>query len=108
MPADADRRLIRDIGNWAAMRARFRWNVPERFNIAEACCDSWARARPEKTALIHVSTDGAAQRWSYAQLKNASDRLAVSFTARGVRPGDQVTVLLAQCPEVLISHFAVM
>ncbi|MGR3344250.1 MAG: AMP-binding protein, partial [Paracoccaceae bacterium] len=78
------------------------------FNIAEACCDSWARARPDKTALIHVSVDGAAQRWSYAQLNDASDRLAVSFAARGVRPGDRVAVLLAQCPEVLISHFAVM
>ncbi len=108
MPAEPDRRLIRDFENWAAMRTAFRWNVPERFNIAQACCDSWARARPDKTAVIHVNADGAAQCWSYAQLKNASDRLAASFAARGVGPGDRVAVLPAQCPEVLISHFAVM
>ena len=108
MPAEPNRRLIRDIGNWAAMRTAFRWNVPERFNIAQACCDSWARAQPDKTAIIHVGGDGVATPWKFAQLKDASDRLAVSLAARGVRPGDRVAVLLAQCPEVLISHFAVM
>ena len=120
MRAEARRRLIGDIGDtgciggngskgdWAAMRARFQWRVPERFNIAERCCDSWARAHPDKTAIIHVRADGDTQHWSYGQLKDASDRLAVSLAARGVGPGDRVAVLLAQCPEVMISHFAVM
>ena len=90
------------------MRARFQWRVPAHFNIAERCCDSWARAQPNKTAIIHVHADGEVQRWSYGQLKDASDRLATSLAARGVGPGDRVAVLLAQCPEVLITHFAVM
>jgi acetyl-CoA synthetase len=113
MQAEGRRRLIGDIGahdtrDWAAMRARFGWRVPERFNIAERCCDSWARAQPDKIAIIHVRANGDVQRWSYGQLKDASDRLAASLAARGVGPGDRVAVLLAQCPEVLVSHFAVM
>ena len=108
MSANPDRRLIRDIGDWAAMRAAFRWNVPERFNIAERCCDTWARTQPDKTAIIHVSGDGAATAWTYVQLMHASDGLAQSLAARGVNAGDRVAVLLAQSPEVLISHFAVL
>lgn len=102
------RRLIRGGSNWAAMRAEFRWQVPEYFNIAERCCDSWAGANPDRVALTHVGADGRAQDWSYGQLKDASGRLAASFAARGVGRGDRVAVLLGQGPEVLISHFAAM
>lgn len=101
-----DRRVIHHWGDWAAIRARFRWQVPERFNIAERCCDSWARANPDRIALIHVARDGSARNWSYGALKTASDRLAASFAARGVGRGDRVAVLLAQGPEALITHFA--
>lgn len=102
------RRLIRGGSNWAAMRAEFRWQLPEYFNIAERCCDSWAGANPDRVALTHVAADGRAQDWSYGQLKDASGRLAASFAARGVGRGDRVAVLLGQGPEVLISHFAAM
>nr|WP_222861216.1 AMP-binding protein [Maritimibacter fusiformis] len=101
-----DRRMIRHWGTWDEIRANFRWNIPARFNIAEACCDSWARDDPDRLALTHVAADGAATTWSYGQLKRASDRLAASFAARGVGPGDRVGVLLEQGPEVLITHFA--
>ena len=46
--------------------------------------------------------------WSYGDLKRASDRLANAFAARGVRRGDVVAVLLPQCPEVMVTHFAAM
>ncbi len=105
---DNPRRLIAEIGDWAEMRAQFRWNVPRHFNIAQACCDSWAARVPDQTAIIHVRADGGVTNWSYGQLKNASDRFANVLRARGIGPGDRVAVLLAQCPEVLITHFAAM
>lgn len=86
----------------------FHWDVPEKFNIAERCCDSWAVSDPDRLAIVHVSQCGEACNWTYAQLKHASDRLAVSFAANGVGKGDRVAVLLAQCPEVMITHFAAM
>ncbi|MDF0602910.1 AMP-binding protein [Psychromarinibacter sp. C21-152] len=88
------------------MRAGFRWSVPARFNMGEACCDSWARADPTREAVVHLRGDGAVERWSYADLKRASDGLAASFRARGVGRGDRVGVFLAQAPEVLIAHLA--
>ncbi|HHL20300.1 MAG TPA: AMP-dependent synthetase [Aliiroseovarius sp.] len=90
------------------MRAGFRWDIPADFNIATACCDRWAGRDPDRLALTHVGADGAAQDWSYGALKEASDRLAASFAARGLMRGDRVAVLLAQGPEVLITHFAAM
>ena len=95
-------------GAWEELRRGFRWQVPAGFSIAEACCDSWARAAPEREAIRQVSADGAVRNWSYGELKRASDRLANAFAARGVGRGDRVAVLLPQCPEVMVTHFAAM
>ena len=42
-PAVADRH--------AAIHTEFRWHVPERFNIAQACCGRWADATPRAPAI---------------------------------------------------------
>ncbi|MGC9418578.1 MAG: AMP-binding protein, partial [Rhodovulum sp.] len=99
-----DRRLLPDQGDWDAMRAGFRWDIPERFNIARACCDDWAAEAPNRVAVIDAS-DGDRD-WTYGALKDASDRLASVMAAAGVGPGDRVAVLLPQAPAVLIAHFA--
>ncbi len=52
------RRLIAAQGDWAAMRAGFRWPRPERFNIARACCDDWAAVDPDREAIRHLHEDG--------------------------------------------------
>ncbi|MDJ0824527.1 MAG: AMP-binding protein [Rhodobacter sp.] len=101
-----ERRVLPRIGDWAAMRAGFRWQVPARFNIAERCCDSWAARAPERLALTHLGADGTRRDWTYRQLKEASDGLAASLRARGVARGDRVAVLLPQSPEVLVTHMA--
>ena len=103
-----DRNLFSSSTDWEALRAGFRWEVPERYNIAERCCDSWAAAEPDRMALIDVAADGALRRWSYGEFAEASNRLANAFRACGITRGDRVAVLLPQGPAVLISHFAAM
>ena len=100
------RRTLPAFGDWDAMRRDFRWRVPARFNIAERCCDSWAEADPGRVAIIHVGEDGAVRPWDYGRLRKAADGLAASLSARGIGRGDRVAVLLPQCPEVMIAHFA--
>ena len=102
------RRMLPEGLSWDALGAGFRWDIPACFNIAERCCDSWAVAEPDRVAVIDVAPDGAVRRWGYGALKDASDRLASAFAAKGLRRGDFVGVLLAQGPEVLITHFAAM
>ncbi len=92
---------------YADLVARFQWEIPERFNIAEACCDRWAAGEPERIAIIHRRQDGGIDRISYGALREASNRLASVLTAAGVRHGDRVALLLPQCPETAISHLAV-
>ncbi len=102
-----DRRLIPLTGDWAAKRAGFAWDWPADFNIAQACCDDWAMAEPERVAVTEITESGARD-WTYGALKDASDRLASVFAAAGVARGDRVAVLLAQSAAVPIVHFAAM
>ena len=78
--------------------------VPEFFNIAEACLMSHARAFPQAVALMDLSRD--AQIWTYAEMARAAERLAAVWQDQGLQPGDRVAILLPQCAEALIAHFA--
>ncbi|MFQ5623341.1 MAG: AMP-binding protein [Paracoccaceae bacterium] len=91
---------------WQEMRAAFRWNVPEFFNIAEAICERWARADPERLALTYLDRDDQLRRYSYGDLSRASSRLANALSARGLRRGQRCAVLLPQTPETTITHLA--
>ncbi len=101
-----DRRVFKERADWDSLRRTFKWRVPVRFNMGVACCDDWAAAEPERTALRHVGADGSLETYSYGRLKRASNALANAFLARGLQRQDRCAVLLAQCPEVLITHFA--
>ncbi|MEO1790447.1 MAG: AMP-binding protein, partial [Pseudomonadota bacterium] len=84
-------------GDWSG----FRWRVPERFNIAVACCDVWPADR------VAIVVPGGAD-WTFGDLKARSDRLATAFAARGIGKGDRVAILLPQSPYVMLTHFAAM
>ncbi|MGR3758089.1 MAG: AMP-binding protein [Tranquillimonas sp.] len=108
MPADTEaRRLFAAGASWQDLRDSFVWRVPDRFNIAERCCSSWAQAAPDRTALIDVAGDGQIRNWSYGELERAANRLALALGARGIGRGDRVALLLPQGPDVLIAHFAI-
>jgi acetyl-CoA synthetase len=92
--------------SYEAIRCAFRWQVPERFNIANACCDRWADGSG-RLALLHLRTDSALERISFDTLKAESNRLANVLAAHGVRAGDRVGVLLPQVPEAAIAHLAI-
>lgn len=85
---------------------RFCWRIPTFFNIAEACCDRWADGS-SRLALLHVLVDGRQERVTYDALKSASARLSSALTARGIKRGERVAVLLPQGPEAAIAHLAV-
>ncbi|TPE48564.1 AMP-binding protein [Amaricoccus solimangrovi] len=88
------------------MAAAFQWPRPRRFNIAEVCCDVWARIEPNRLALRHLQLDGVARDYRFGELSRASRRLANVLAAGGVGRGDRVAVLLPQSPEALLTHLA--
>ena len=92
--------------SWDALRAGFEWPRPHTFNIAEACCDSWARLAPDRVALRYLRPDGTERSYSYDQLARASRRLANALAGHGIGRGDRVAVLLPQTPETALTHLA--
>lgn len=87
--------------------ATFRWAVPERYNIGVDVCDRWADADPGRVAIVEVGASGGVEAWTYARLREASNRLANALAARGVGRGDRVAILLPQSAAVAIAHVAI-
>jgi len=72
------------------------------FNLAVILSES-ARSSPGKPVALF-----AQGRLTYGQLDAASDRVAASLAARGIRPGDPVALQLPNIPQFLISYFGIL
>ena len=85
----------------------FRWELPERFNIARAICDIHAERTPDAAALLYEQADGTLRAWSFAELAASACRCANVLAHLGVGRGTIVGIHLPQCPESLIAHVAI-
>lgn len=96
--------------HWAAMRQRFRWQVPRDFNVAQVCSRRWARAADaaERTAVIAHQPGAAARTFSYAELQAAADRLSGALRGLGVARGDRVAIVMPQRFETAVAYMAVL
>ncbi|MCZ2414995.1 MAG: AMP-binding protein [Burkholderiales bacterium] len=88
------------------LHGTFRWLVPERFNIAQACCERWA-GNARRTAIVVDHGDGLIERVGYRRLHEQANRLANALAALGVRRGDRIAVVLPQRPETAVAHMAI-
>ncbi|HVF65945.1 MAG TPA: AMP-binding protein [Casimicrobiaceae bacterium] len=86
--------------------AAWRWNVPERFNIATVCARRWAEDRT-RFALYWEDEDGTRAAYTYWDLATRANRLADALVALGIRRGDKVALILPQRPETIVAHLAV-
>ncbi|WP_340109916.1 acyl-CoA synthetase [Pikeienuella sp. HZG-20] len=93
---------------WADARAGFTWRAPARYNIADLICERWARAAPERCAVIELDAAGAARNWTYGALSRRASKLANALAARGVARGDRVGVLLPQSAETVAAWLAAL
>jgi acetyl-CoA synthetase len=84
----------------------FRWHVPERYNIAQACCGQWATDR-SRFALYWEDESGAMAAYSFWDIQQAANRLSSALAGLGVRKGDRVALCLPQRPETAIAYIAI-
>ena len=84
----------------------WRWEVPERYNIARACCGRWASDR-SRFALYWEDESGAAAAYSFWDIQVAANRLSNALAALGVGRGDRVAIILPQRPETAIAYVAI-
>lgn len=115
--SQAGKRAARSAGavdQYRALHAAFRWEVPERFNMARVCCSRWAEASSgavdgeKRIAIIDHSTSGIGTSHSYRSLFEAACRLSRALQARGVQQGDRVAIVMPQRFETAVAYMAVL
>ncbi|HEC33754.1 MAG TPA: long-chain fatty acid--CoA ligase [Chloroflexi bacterium] len=62
-----------------------------------------ARKYPNHVALLFKGG-----KVSYRELDEQSDRMAAALAKMGVKKGDRVAILMANCPQFVISYFAIL
>jgi len=94
---------------YAQLHGDFRWQVPERFNIARACCGRWAQ-QPRSAGRVAIAwehEDGRAGTLSYGELQAQADRLSHALVRLGVQRGDRVAIVMPQRPETAVANMAI-
>jgi long-chain acyl-CoA synthetase len=72
------------------------------FNLAVILSES-AQSSPDRPVAVF-----AGGQLTYRQLDNASDRVAATLAATGIKPGDPVALQLPNIPQFLISYFGIL
>ncbi|MCW7550878.1 amino acid adenylation domain-containing protein, partial [Photorhabdus sp. APURE] len=94
--APAERRLL--LETWNATKTAY----PDSLCIHQLF-EQLVERMPDATALIYKE-----QTLSYAELNTRANRLARQLIEQGVRPGDQVALLLARSIELVVAQLAVL
>ncbi len=66
------------------------------------CLAISARRYPDRSALIFFG-----RQISYTELLSAAERLAARLTSLGVGSGDRVLVVMQNCPQLIVAHYAI-
>ncbi len=72
------------------------------FNLAVILSET-AHSSPDRPVALYTGGQ-----LTYRQLDQASDRLAGSLTALGIKPGDPIALQLPNIPQFLISYFGIL
>src|SRR3954453_12160132 len=82
--------------------AQHRWEVPERYNIAQDVCD---KHPPDKLAMVWEDYRGNEREVRWGELQELSNRFANVLRAHGVERGDRVAVVLPPTAETAAVFF---
>ncbi|MBR6960127.1 MAG: AMP-binding protein, partial [Clostridiales bacterium] len=66
----------------------------EKFNFAFDLVDALADREPDKLAMLHISQDKTERRFTFKDIKDASNRCANYFKSLGIKKGDRVMLVL--------------
>ncbi len=66
----------------------------DKFNFGFDVVDAIAKRDPDKLAMIHISRDKTERRFTFNDMKRASNQCANYFKALGIKKGDRVMLVL--------------
>ena len=84
----------------------FHIQVPENFNFGYDVVDAWAAEQPDKNAILWTNDQGEHHQYTYAELKEKTDRTAAYFQSLGIGHGDMVMLILKRRYEFWYSIIA--
>lgn len=83
-----------DFESYADFASGFRLVIPENFNFAYDVVDAWAAEEPDREALLWTNPAGKERRFTFADMKELSDKTAAFFQSLGVGKGTRVMLML--------------
>ena len=86
------------------MVAGFKWDVPDRYNIATDTVD---KHEDDRLAMVWEDWQGNERRLTFGDFKRLSNKIANVLASHGVAPGDRVAVMLPSVPETAATFIAV-
>lgn len=75
-------------------KKNFHVKVPENFNFGYDVVDAWAEEAPDKIALCWTNDHGVHHDFTFAEIKDYTDRTASYFRSLGIKRGDMVMLIL--------------
>jgi acetyl-CoA synthetase len=75
-------------------KKNFKLIIPENFNYGYDVVDAWAEKEPDKKALCWTNDRGDHRDFSFAEMKQYTDRTAAYFRSLGIGRGDRVMLIL--------------
>src|SRR5918996_174646 len=91
-------------GTYEEMCSSFRWEVPDRYNIA---VDTVDKHPSDRLAMVWEDWRGNGRSVTFGEVKAMSSRIANVLSGLGVERGDRVAVLLPSTPETAAAFIAV-
>lgn len=95
-----------DFDSYEDFSRNFEIKVPANFNFAYDVVDEWARISPDKPALVWCDDRGRKAGFTFAELKQYSDKAANFFRGHGIGKGDPVMLILKRRYEFWFSLLA--
>ncbi len=86
--------------------ANFEIKAPANFNFGYDVVDAWAAEQPDKPAMCWTNDKGVCHRYTFAQMKEMTDRTASFFKQLGIGKGDAVMLMLKRHVEFWYSIVA--
>lgn len=91
--------------NYNDIISRFRWEIPQNYNIALDTIDKWGDHKG-RVALFYEDDKGNRRTYTFHEMRNYSHQCANLLRNVGIQKGDRVGIILSQQPESAMAHLA--
>ena len=101
-----NQKVLPQANTYEELCARFKWSIPQNFNIGVDICDRHA-GDPARVAMIYEDETGRVSEHTFAEFRARSNQLANGLRRLGVQRGDRVGIVMSQRPETAAAHVAI-